>query len=64
MLPLFCSVTRHMQYNTLHYDLMDICHLWCYLTQFLFYMYTMIKHGALQNLQLQPCIYTKMLIAK
>jgi len=32
MLPLFCCVTRHMLYNTLHNDLMDICHLWCYLT--------------------------------
>lgn len=39
MLPLFCCVTRHMLYNTVHYDLMDICHLWCYLTQFLFVHY-------------------------
>jgi len=64
MLPLFCCVTTHMPYNTLQYDLMDICHLWCYLTQFSFYLYTMIKQGMLQNLRLQPCIYIKMLIAK
>ena len=47
MLPLFCCVTIHMLYNTLQYDLMDSCHLWCYLTQFSFYLYTQLNKNPL-----------------